>query len=392
MSGTARINGFDALRTIAMWLGIVLHAIIAYKIIPEPGWPQDPKINLAFFDWLYMYIHIFRMPLFFLVAGFFARLVIMRSGLKYFIIQRYKRIFIPLVIGIIVIVPLTMMPFHFYNFFNLQGMTADDAWRKTASLIFSWNGLAHLWFLYYLIIFYVLTLIVFLGINKIEQKFQYQKKFSIENISLQKLLFTIIVLFAILYFNNAAIPPVYTGVKPHIFHTLYYGFFYLCGWLIQTNMKSIYSLQKNAGLFFIIGTCISVFQFYEPEILLPVVALLLTAIQTIMIVAGLTGLFMKYFHAKSKIWGYCSDAAYWVYLIHMGIVASLQVLLLNSSVFPPLRLPIILVITFILCLLSYQFLVRYTFIGDYLHGKREKPPKTQQTGSKKILPIFFKKL
>jgi len=392
MSGAARINGFDALRTIAMWLGIVLHAIIAYKIIPEPGWPQDPKINLAFFDWLYMYIHIFRMPLFFLVAGFFARLVIMRSGLKYFIIQRYKRIFIPLVIGIIVIVPVTMMPFHFYNFFNLQGMTADEAWRKTAGLIFSWNGLAHLWFLYYLIIFYILTLIIFLGIKKIEQKFRYQKKISIENISLQKLLFTIIVLFSILYFNNAAIPPVYTGVKPHVFHILYYGFFYLCGWLIQTNMKSIYSLQKNAGLFFIIGTCISVFQFYKPVILLPVVELLLTAIQTIMIVAGLTGLFMKYFHAESKIWRYCSDAAYWVYLIHMGIVAGLQVLLLNSSVFPPLRLPIILIITFILCLLSYQFLVRYTFIGEYLHGKRDKQPKTQQTGSKKILPIFFKKL
>ena len=88
-----RINGFDALRAIAMWLGVVLHALIVYKSVPEPNWPHDDSFNSEFLDWLYQYIHVFRMPLFFLVAGFFARLVITRSGIKYFRIQRKKRIF-----------------------------------------------------------------------------------------------------------------------------------------------------------------------------------------------------------------------------------------------------------------------------------------------------------
>ena len=120
MSTSERINGFDALRTIAMWLGIVLHSIIAYKSVPEIGWPVDNRFNLGFLDWMYAYIHIFRMPVFFLVAGFFARLVIMRSGINYFVTQRFKRILIPFVIGTILLVPLTMIPFHFYKFFFLQ--------------------------------------------------------------------------------------------------------------------------------------------------------------------------------------------------------------------------------------------------------------------------------
>src|SRR3954465_13632815 len=108
MTKSERINGFDALRTVAMWLGIVLHSIIVYKANPEPNWPHDDRIFSGFLEWLYQVIHVFRMPLFFLVAGFFSRLVIMRSGINYFVTQRFKRIVVPFVLGVIIIVPLSL--------------------------------------------------------------------------------------------------------------------------------------------------------------------------------------------------------------------------------------------------------------------------------------------
>ena len=66
----ARIHGIDALRGIAMLLGIVLHATIAYRVVPFPTWPKDPQHSLWAYDFLYFVIHSFRMPMFFLIAVF----------------------------------------------------------------------------------------------------------------------------------------------------------------------------------------------------------------------------------------------------------------------------------------------------------------------------------
>ena len=43
-----RIHGFDALRAIAMWLGVVLHSIIVYKETPEINWPHDSAVGLFY--------------------------------------------------------------------------------------------------------------------------------------------------------------------------------------------------------------------------------------------------------------------------------------------------------------------------------------------------------
>lgn len=373
MSSSERINGFDALRTVAMWLGIVLHSIIIYKVVPEPNWPHDPFLNSYFFDWLYGYIHIFRMPLFFLVTGFFARLVIVRSGAAYFITQRFRRIVIPFVIGVLVIVPLTLLPFHFYNFYNVQQLSASQAWSNSLSRIVKWNGLAHLWFLYYLIIFYVLSLGMAFMAKKFSTGIPETWRRLLENITLPKLLLVTTLFFLILVSNHMVVPPVYTGIKPNLLYIFYYGFFYGCGWLMQINMKSVTSLAKWGWPFFITGSGLSVVQFLKHDWGVPVAGFLLYAVQTISLVTGITGLFIKYCHAESKVWRYFSDAAYWVYLIHMCIVACLQVLLINSSTAGWLRLPLVLICTFALSLVTYQFFVRYTVIGEFLHGKRKRP-------------------
>jgi glucan biosynthesis protein C len=376
MSTTSeRINGFDALRTVAMWLGIVLHSIVVYKATPEPNWPQDPALSIHFFDWLYDYIHIFRMPIFFLVAGFFARLVILRSGTGFFINQRFRRIVVPFLIGVITVVPLTILPFLFYKFYNVEHLSRPESWHNCFLQMFRWNGLVHLWFLYYLIIFYALSVAAKFVTRKLSILVPEQWKQSMEKIGASRLLAVTVVLFLILFANQAAAPPVYTGIRPNLFYILYYGFFYGCGWCMQFNMKSVGSLTKWSWPLFIAGTVLSVLVFLAGDRGYPVLGYLLHALETIALVAGIAGLFIKYCHAESKIWRYFSDAAYWVYLIHMSIVSSMQVLLINSSAPGWLRLPLVLIVAFGLSLLSYRFLVRYTVIGEYLHGKRKRPEK-----------------
>ena len=65
-----RYHGLDALRGIAMLLGIVIHSAMPYILNLEEFWPADASssqlINISFH-----FIHLWRMPLFFILAGFF---------------------------------------------------------------------------------------------------------------------------------------------------------------------------------------------------------------------------------------------------------------------------------------------------------------------------------
>lgn len=378
---SARINGFDALRTIAMWLGVVLHAIIAYKTIPESGWPDDPTMNLGFLDWLYETIHSFRMPLFFLVAGFFARMVIMKSGMPYFIEQRRKRILIPFVLGILVLVPLTMAPFHYHRFHFAQGLSESAAMQKTVQWLVKWDGIAHLWFLYYLLIFYFVCWLAHFLPERWKAGWQQRFEPVMRSLTIPKLAVITVLLFLLTWWQQAAVPPVYTGLKPQIYHFLYYGFFFLLGWIMQVNMNSVLSLSKPGVAVFLTGIALSVvLHFGLAEGFL---YYLLYAAQTICLTFGITGIFIRYASANSPTWRYYSDASYWVYLFHMGIVAALQVLFLDAPLQPWLKLPLVLLLTFIVCMLSYHFLVRFSIIGNYLHGKRSK--------ENSFISIFFHK-
>ena len=76
-----RYHGLDALRGIAMLLGIVIHSAMPY--IPNVGefWPSDASSS-ELINTIFQFIHIWRMPLFFILSGFFANLIINRKSLK----------------------------------------------------------------------------------------------------------------------------------------------------------------------------------------------------------------------------------------------------------------------------------------------------------------------
>ena len=69
---------------------------------------------------------------------------------------------------------------------------------------------------------------------------------------------------------------------------------------------------------------------------------------------------------------YLADSSYWVYLTHLPIVGLLQVDLHTFHCTRGLKFLIVLSITMGLTLASYQVAVRYTVVGFWLHGKRDR--------------------
>ena len=98
-----RRNDLDALRTFAMLLGIVLHAGLSFANVP---WVvQDIQRNDVF-SILFAAIHGFRMPLFFVMSGFFTATLWKKFGLKKLVKHRIRRILVPLLLGLITVIPL----------------------------------------------------------------------------------------------------------------------------------------------------------------------------------------------------------------------------------------------------------------------------------------------
>ena len=99
---SSRYHGFDLLRSVAMLLGIVIHAPIVYadRVIAQEVVPMVTNLP-ELEDWIgviLLWIHCWRMPTFFLIAGFMSILVIERKSASFFFKDRILRVACPMVL------------------------------------------------------------------------------------------------------------------------------------------------------------------------------------------------------------------------------------------------------------------------------------------------------
>lgn len=100
-SAPTRFYALDSVRATAMLLGVFYHLPIAFMGMGFGmgfGFGTSPKTSID--NWL----HSFRMPLFFLISGFFANMMLGKYGVKRYMVRRWWRIGAPLVIALIVLV------------------------------------------------------------------------------------------------------------------------------------------------------------------------------------------------------------------------------------------------------------------------------------------------
>jgi glucans biosynthesis protein C len=166
MADDRRYYGLDALRGGMMLLGVILHSATFYIAAPPPHLPiiTDPNNSLAM-DAVFDFIHSFRMPCFFVLAGFFTALLVEKRGVAGAYRNRLARIALPFVAGMFTILPLTllfMLDFSLSVRYGIHQLLPDaqDVARlerdARAQGIPAGLPTMHLWFLLYLCYFYLL--------------------------------------------------------------------------------------------------------------------------------------------------------------------------------------------------------------------------------------------
>ncbi|MGB0766438.1 MAG: acyltransferase family protein, partial [Phycisphaeraceae bacterium] len=152
-----RFHGFDALRGGAMLLGIVLHAAITHMVEPMPGllWPLSEQPKHLAFDAFFWWVHAWRIPLFFVMAGFFAAMLARRRGPSGFLKHRVRRVLMPVTVASFLLLPMIYCLWGWG--WLIEGRVR---WEEVYQFDFdspeieeSFIGPAHLWFLYQLVTF-----------------------------------------------------------------------------------------------------------------------------------------------------------------------------------------------------------------------------------------------
>ena len=124
-----RRHDLDALRAGAMFLGIAYNISLAFAL-GHPWVVVDSQRHLAANIFAGI-LHGFRMPLFFLLSGFFVAMMWRKRGLKYVVHHRLRRVLIPCLLGVVTIVPITFFALQTAPPSNLyaQQPIADAIWQ-----------------------------------------------------------------------------------------------------------------------------------------------------------------------------------------------------------------------------------------------------------------------
>ena len=82
------------------------------------------------------------------------------------------------------------------------------------------------------------------------------------------------------------------------------------------------------------------------------------------------GLAENKFGSYSSISRFCSDGTYWMYLIHLPIVTFTTFFMFQFKFFAEFKFLLAIILTTFICLITYKFFVRSTYIGILLNGRK----------------------
>lgn len=383
-----RLHGLDAVRGFALLLGVLLHASMSWLPGAQYFWTAhdgDPSTALG----LAFYVpHMFRMLLFFLLAGFFGRMVLQRIGVKDFVRDRLKRIGVPLLVG---------WPLVFSSIIAIliwSAMLANGGSLPAESPpgpAFTPNDfpLTHLWFLYALLLCYVAALVlhgVFFAIDRHGRLRAIGDRgvrvlASAGGPMLLAMPLGLSLIVQPDWFMWFGIPTPDRSLYPNLAAVVGFGGAFALGWLLQRQRELLRNWERRWAWHLTLaliatGICLGIIGIAPNLTPAPAGATTIAYAACYGLAAwswtfALIGLGLRFLSGFNATRRYLADASYWIYLIHLPLVMALQVVASRLNWPWPIELGLLLVTAFAIMLASYHLLVRFSFIGAILNGRRK---------------------
>ncbi|MBU1345778.1 MAG: acyltransferase family protein [Alphaproteobacteria bacterium] len=380
-----RLHGLDALRGGALLLGLLLHAAMAY--IPAPIWIATDLTASTGASAVFFVIHLFRMTTFFLIAGLFGHMMLERRGWMKFALDRLSRIGGPLVIfwGLVFagIIAVLLWKVAIDN----GGSLPTDG-PPPPPLTLETFPLTHLWFLWVLLIFYVVMLAVH-GVMSIDRsgalgRLSDRLTGALIGPWTPVLAAAPLALAFWLHPNWSAffgIPTPDTGLVPNAVALTAFGVAFGIGVLLDRRRDLLGRIAGGWWVSALMAVATGAAALYLAGGLAPrlapltdpsakAVAAWVYAMAVYASTFAVMGLTLKFVSGHSAVRRYLADASYWIYIVHLPLVMAGQVLLLDAPWPWFAKMAAIVAGVLTIALVTYELLIRHTFMGRWLNGRR----------------------
>jgi glucans biosynthesis protein C len=378
-----RYYGLDALRGAMMLLGIVLHGVGFYIAMPPPHLPIPVDRNTSYAaDLVFGFIHSFRMPAFFLLAGFFASLLVEKRGLAGMFRDRAARVAAPMVAAVVLLLPPTMifvLDFMLAVRFGTMELVPDMAKAevlvaemRAAGFPVDKPSIGHLWFLYYLCIFYAIgaPLLRLLVSHNARVEAFLRSGAGFFALGLVGAL-------TLWPYRGGQVQEGFIFLEPHIPSLIYYGSFFCAGYVLHHHRGMLEAMAGwarrcalAAAVLFPVATYASYLDNFIGGVGYHVASVLANSFLTWAVIYAAMGGALRYFDRASPWTLYASQSAYWVYLVHMPFACLAAWLLVPFDMHAMMKAAFVMAFTTGASFLTYHYFVQRTWIGRFLHGKR----------------------
>jgi peptidoglycan/LPS O-acetylase OafA/YrhL len=373
MAPAQRIHGMDNLRALAMLAGVAFHAALAYSPLMHPLWPAADAGTSVVVDALAWFLHMFRMPLFFAVAGFFAALLVARRGMAGLFRNRCARVLLPLLLFLSPVLA------------SLHWLTERAAIASVhPSPALAWirgyidqhgtlpyaTGWAHLWFLFYLMLFTVLVWVASaLELRRIGA--------WIARLPPQALASATPLPLALALTGTGVPWPAPEFFIPSLWALAFFGMYFALGYqaflrpVLLERLRALSpwlllgAIAAYAALFAVTDGFVAARNAARPQQFLHAVLQACAGLWMTLWCLLLAG---RGLDRSSAALRWLADASYWVYLVHLPVLFAIQYWLPNLRLHWAVAFAVSTLATSAASLASYQLLVRHTPVGRLLNG------------------------
>ena len=373
-----RLHSLDALRAAMMLLGLVLHSAVSYLATPVPeAWPYQDAQTSALFDWIVFVIHLFRMPTFFVMSGFFTAFLYQREGPAGFLWHRARRVLLPLVVSWLVLFP----PMRAGFIFARAGGGAAGLEVAMAALTrapYEEPLLIHLWFLHFLFIYCIAAWALAPLVALVPAALRTRVVDAYAALAPRAagcVAFALLSAATMLPMVRPALDTSFTFV-PSGRVLLAYAVFFAFGWLLYLRQDVIPALARHPWRYLTAGLVAAV-TYLVVVLSVPfgvrgthVAGVVVGGLAMWLLIYGVTGAFVRYFAQPRPLQRYLADASYWMYLVHLPFVLWFQGALAPWRASAVLKFAIVLAGVTFITVVSYHYLVRATAVGMWLNGRR----------------------
>lgn len=360
---TERRVDIDWLRILAVLLLVPFHSALIFIHEPHIIIYVRDATESSFLYHFSGWIHQFHMPLLFYVSGAATYFSLKKRGSRLYTKERFLKLLIPTISGLILIVPPMIYIHQIYNR-NQIGFWQCYAnfWQFTSDL----TGMdghftpAHLWFLIYLFVFSMIGLPFFVTSRENGREKYIKKLLDVTRIP--------IVIFMLFALSALSAKMNLLGDK----NPLSYFIFFVTGYLFMSDSRFQQFIDKYAPHILIAGiVCETVRQFSYPFISSQTIIFIIGILNRWLWLLAILALGHQFLNKTNRSLKYLSQSSYPFYLFHLLLNTIVGFYVVQMQVNVAVKYSIIVIFTTLTTFILYEIIRRIPIIR-FLFGIKNK--------------------